>query len=80
MEVVLVAKLCGAGAAILGFLLYLAKLHRDLFIVPWFRRELGPIKSEVTIVARMLRERYREEYEQAQDDINRENKLRGVDL
>lgn len=78
VDLELIAKVLGSLMAIFAFLLYIAKVHRDLFIAPWFRKELGPIKSEVTIVARMLREKYREEYEQAEEDILRENKLKGV--
>lgn len=78
IDIISIAKICGAIMGILVFLLYVAKIHRDLFIVPLFKQELGTVQSQITIVTRMLREKYREEYEQAEEDILRENKMKGI--
>lgn len=78
IDLMLVAKVCGAVMGIIAFLLYVAKIHRDLFIAPWFDRKMKPIQDKVDIVARMLREKYREEYEQAQEDVDRDNRFKGV--
>jgi hypothetical protein len=73
-----VARVCVAVVSIVGALLYLAKIHRDWFIKPWIKKELTPINTQLTLIARLLREKYREEYEQAQDDVERETKMKGL--
>lgn len=78
IDLVLIAKVCGAAMGIMAFVLYVAKLHRDLFIAPWFDRRLQPIQEKVDIVAHLLRDKYREEYEQAQRDVERDNRFKGV--
>lgn len=74
----IVIKLCGGLAVVGAFIAGLAALHWTYYIGPRIKKELQPIQDNLSVVARLLKGRYREEYEQAENDISQEQRMRGL--
>ncbi len=72
------SKLCAALAVVGGFIAGLAALHWNFYIGPRIKKELVPIQNNLSLISRLLKEKYREEYEQAERDESVSQKIRGL--
>ncbi len=70
-------KLAFGIMAFIALIAYLGKMHFDLFIAPRFRTELRPMQRDLAIVARLMKQKYREEWETIQADVEHEDEIRG---
>lgn len=56
----------------------LSGLHWKLFASPKITKLIRPMQDNINIIARLLRDKYREEYERTEKDIEHENKVRAI--